>query len=96
MQILNSWTEESQGRIFLYVETDLAELVIFSGDQKWLLSHGLLYAGSEAESALPEIVLPPDRQDNRASLTLRGFTADPRVVDLFHKAMAGTLSDEVQ
>lgn len=82
MKILRSEFIVDQGYPILIIETDLGRMWI-NREQKMWPPYGLIYTGLEDE--LPAIELPDDPTIGRAALTLRGFTDDAEVVELFKK-----------
>lgn len=81
MKVLSSHVEVRQEYPFLLVETDLGRMMI-GHEQKLLAQYGLVFVGAEFEEVLPEIELPAEPENGQGALTLRGFTAEPAIVEL--------------
>lgn len=68
----------------LRVVTDIG--VMYIGlEQRLYLSHGLVFCGPNMAAILPVIEIPDGGPEGIAATTLRGFTDDPNIVQLYQK-----------
>lgn len=81
-----------QGYPLLLVDID-GETARLGTDQKLpLVEQGIIFLGPTFQERVPEIRLPANEAEGRAPLTLRGFTRDERIVELY-RAFRRALSE---
>ena len=90
MEITNARYAVEGGRSVLLMEVDgvLARI----GYEQKLARFGYVYLGAQFEDTVLPLPLPADPKNNRPASEVRGFTADPRVLQMYRRFQA--LADE--